>query len=179
MEVNMENELKLDKVQLEAFTVMLLFHPDGEQVLLLERSLAKKRNPGLMTGIGGTIELQLGEADDIEASMVREFNEETNIGYENIVDPKLGLVALKQIDLSSVLLFWFVGRLDSVPDDLSCTEGRLAFHRIEDILAGKLDNKLIHSARPCIRHYLENQDKHHIIHTATFREVGHLTELLV
>jgi 8-oxo-dGTP diphosphatase len=58
------------------YTVVLLFDPPGERVLLLERAPWKAFAPGRLTGIGGRAEP--GEAP--EAAAWRELREETGLG---------------------------------------------------------------------------------------------------
>ena len=62
--------------KLDARTIVLLYNPDQTQVLLLRRSPEKALWPNLITGIGGKVEVILGEASDIRASLLREVAEE-------------------------------------------------------------------------------------------------------
>ena len=119
--------LHLDAMKLGVFTAIVLRHPSEDAALLLRRSAGKKRFPGLITGIGGQVELAQGEGEDLGASMLREFQEETKIPLEIVADVRCRLSTLITRGDLQVLLLWFTGQLTAMPDDLSCTEGELAF----------------------------------------------------
>jgi 8-oxo-dGTP pyrophosphatase MutT (NUDIX family) len=121
---------KTDAMQLGVFTAIVLRHPHEDAVLLLRRSQSKRRFPDLITGIGGQVELALGEGEDLGASMLREFQEETNIALDTVADIHCRLSTIITRGDLQVLLLWFTGRLMSMPDDLSCTEGELEFFDI-------------------------------------------------
>ncbi len=119
--------LHLDAMKLGVFTAIVLRHPSEDAALLLRRSAGKKRFPGLITGIGGQVELTQGEGEDLGASLLREFQEETKIPLEIVTDVRCRLSTLITRGDLQVLLLWFTGRLTAMPDDLSCTEGHLEF----------------------------------------------------
>ena len=60
-------------MELDCRTALILRHPDGKQVLLLKRNASKKLLPNLITGIGGKVELEGGEGEDLEKCLLREF----------------------------------------------------------------------------------------------------------
>ena len=118
-------------MKLGVFTAITLRHPAREAVLLLRRSETKRRFPGLITGIGGQVELAEGEGDDLVGSMLREFQEETVIPLAMIQDVRCRLSTIITRGELQVLLLWFTGQLTTMPDDLSCTEGVLEFHDVD------------------------------------------------
>jgi len=120
-------------MHLDVRTILVLWHPDGRQVLLLRRSPQKKLFPGLITGIGGAVELALGEGADLEAAVLRELEEETRIARSDISDLRLKLTTVLSRDYAIVLLLWYIGRLEAVPSDLSCSEGELSFFARGDL----------------------------------------------
>jgi hypothetical protein len=113
-------------VRLDVRTALVLRHPDGRQVLLLRRSPGKRLFPGLVTGIGGRVEVERGEAADLDAALWREVDEQ-------------------------VLLLWFAGRLRGTPADLSCAEGELFFAPV----AALPEAEMIPTARQAIRCVLD------------------------
>ncbi len=107
---------------------LVLFHPtDPDQILLLKRSNSKKLFPNLITGIGGKVELDQGEGEDLESSLLREFTEETSIPKETVRDIHLRLSTITNRE-ELVVLLWYTGHLTTLPQDLACTEGVLAFY---------------------------------------------------
>jgi 8-oxo-dGTP pyrophosphatase MutT (NUDIX family) len=120
-------------MQLDVRTILILRHPDRRQVLLLRRSPHKKLFPGLITGIGGAVELNLGEAADLDAAVLRELEEETRIARTDISDLRLRLTTVLSRDCTQVVLLWYTAKLSMVPSDLSCSEGELGFYRGQDL----------------------------------------------
>lgn len=114
-------------MKLGVFTAIVLRHPQRNAVLLLRRSETKARFPGLITGIGGQVELVDSEGDDLVASMLREFDEETVIPLDIVEDVRCHLSTIITRGDQQVLLLWFSGQLTAMPIDLSCTEGQLGF----------------------------------------------------
>ena len=113
-------------MELDVRTILVLHDPAGERVLLLRRSPHKKLFPNLITGIGGKVELEDGEAEDIERSLWREVSEETGLGPDHIKNLKLRLTTILSRDQQQVVLFWFTGSLMFSPDEeLACEEGQL------------------------------------------------------
>ena len=120
-------------MELGVFTAIVLRHPTEDAVLLLRRSPDKKRFPGLITGIGGQVELADGEGADLVGSMLREFDEETVIPMEIVEDVRCRLSTIITRGDQQVLLLWFTGRLTAMPEDLACNEGVLEFHAIDSL----------------------------------------------
>jgi 8-oxo-dGTP diphosphatase len=120
-------------MHLDVRTILVLRHPDGRQVLLLHRSTDKKLFPGLITGIGGAVELNMGEGANLEAAVLRELEEETRISRTDISDLRLRLTTVLNRDSATVLLLWYIGKLSLIPSDLSCTEGELSFFKAQDL----------------------------------------------
>jgi 8-oxo-dGTP pyrophosphatase MutT (NUDIX family) len=120
-------------MQLDVRTAIILRHPTEDAVLLLRRSPTKKLFPNLITGIGGKVELDLGEGNDLMAAAWREFIEETNIPPTLITDVRLRLSTIVSRGELQVLLLWFTGQLTALPPDLRCTEGQLEFHRVDQL----------------------------------------------
>ena len=120
-------------MHLDVRTILVLRHPDGRQVLLLRRSPHKKLFPGLITGIGGAVELNMGEGADLEAAVLRELEEETRIARSDISDLRLRLTTVLNRDSATVLLLWYTGKLSIIPSDLSCTEGELSFFKAQNL----------------------------------------------
>lgn len=116
------------------FTVIFLFNPSGEEVLLLERSPKKKLFPGLYTGIGGKIDIKDGENDPWLA-MQREFEEETQIPWNEIREKKMVAQVSRREKEESILMFVFSGIIEKEKFPLSCTEGILHWVKKEDVLS--------------------------------------------
>ena len=120
-------------MQLDVRTILILRHPDRRQVLLLRRSPHKKLFPNLITGIGGAVELKLGEATDLDAAVLRELEEETQIARTEVNDLRLRLTSVLSRDCTQVVLLWYTAKLSIFPSDLSCTEGELRFYPAQDL----------------------------------------------
>ena len=120
-------------MHLDARNILILRHPDRRQILLLRRSTDKKLFPGLITGIGGAVELSMGEGADLEAAVLRELEEETRIAPTDISNLRLRLTTVLNRDSAMVLLLWYTGKLSIIPSDLSCTEGELSFFKAQDL----------------------------------------------
>lgn len=120
-------------INLDVRTAIILRHPTESAVLLLRRSATKKLFPNLITGIGGKVELAQGEGDDLIGAAWREFREETQIPATLVTDVRLRLSTLISRGDQQVLLLWLTGQLLALPPDLSCTEGELEFHPINQL----------------------------------------------
>jgi len=120
-------------MQLDVRTAIILRHPTEAAVLLLRRSPTKQLFPHLITGIGGKVELATGEGDDLYAAALREFVEETAIPLSCVTALRLRLSTILARDGLQVILLWFTGRLTTLPTDLSCTEGQLEFHPVDQL----------------------------------------------
>jgi 8-oxo-dGTP pyrophosphatase MutT (NUDIX family) len=149
---------------LDVRTVLLLNHPDRRRVLLLRRSPHKKLFPNLITGIGGAVELQRGEGDDLEAAMLRELAEETHIPSSVVSDLKLRLSTILTRDSQQVLLLWFTGQFHQEPLDLSCAEGDLAFFDRSDLPLADM----VPTARHAIPFVLSLRDDDDRVHNGIF-----------
>lgn len=117
-------------MKLDVRTALLLRHPTENAVLLLRRSPAKKLFPNLITGIGGKVELEQGEGEDLVAAAWREFQEETRIPPTLVRDVRLRLSTIVSRGELQVILLWLTGQLMALPPDLSCTEGQLEFFAV-------------------------------------------------
>lgn len=120
-------------MKLDCRTAIILKHPSENKVLLLKRASYKKLLPNLITGIGGKIELDKGEGEDLEKALLREFVEETKIDVSIISDIKLRLTTSFIRDGIQWLIFWYTGQLNEIPADLSCNEGDLGFYYIDNL----------------------------------------------
>lgn len=120
-------------LELDVRTALILRHPTENEALLLRRSPTKRLFPNLITGVGGKVELTDGEGDDLTAAMWREFTEETNIRPDQITGIQLRLSTILSRGNLQVLLLWYAGQLTAEPTDLSCTEGQLEFHPIDNL----------------------------------------------
>ena len=117
--------------KLDARTIVLLYNPDQTQVLLLRRSPEKALWPNLITGIGGKVELILGEASDIRASLLREVAEEVpQLAVEDIANLHLRLVSHYSSIDEIVVLSWYTGQLLKDLPNLTCSEGVLEWAAI-------------------------------------------------
>lgn len=157
-------------MQLDVRTALVLRHPTAPAVLLLRRSATKKLFPNLITGIGGKVELAHGEGDDLIAATWREFHEETNIPAPLVSDVRLRLSTIISRGDQQVLLLWLTGKLLDLPADLSCTEGQLEFHAVDQL---PLD-AMIPTARQAIPVILALADSDPIIYNGFFERNGHL-----
>lgn len=119
--------------QLDVRTAIILRHPTESSVLLLRRSSTKKLFPDRITGIGGKVELDEGEGNDLTAAAWREFLEETTIPDTTVIDVRLRLSTILTRGELQVILLWFTGQLTALPSDLSCTEGELAFYPLDQL----------------------------------------------
>src|SRR6476660_4204830 len=141
-------------MQLDVRTILILRHPDRRQVLLLRRSPLKKLFPNLITGIGGAVELALGEGSDLDAAVLRELEEETRIARSDISDLRLRLATVLNRNDAIVGLLWYRANLSIIPSDLSCSEGELRFYPGKDL---PLD-LMIPTAREAIPFVVELSD---------------------
>ena len=157
-------------MQLDVRTALVLRHPTANAVLLLRRSATKKLFPSLITGIGGKVELSDGEGDDLLAAAWREFQEETKISPAQVNDVRLRLSTITSRGDQQVLLLWFTGKLVELPADLSCTEGQLEFHTIDQL---PLD-AMIPTARQAIPFILALPDGDKIVYNGCLDHNGHL-----
>ena len=154
---------------LDIRTAIILRHPTEEAALLLRRSPTKKLFPNHITGIGGKVEIDEGEGNDLTAAAWREFSEETNIPSTMVTDLRLRLSTILTRGQLQVILLWYTGRLTKLPPDLTCTEGDLAFyplnhlpihdmiptasHTIPFILSLPIDDKTIYNG------YFDGEDR--------------------
>ena len=119
--------------KLDVRTAIILRHPTEAAALLLRRSPTKKLFPNRITGIGGKVEIDEGEGNDLDAAAWREFLEETNIPDTTVTDVRLRLSTILTRGELQVILLWFTGQLTTVPADLSCTEGELGFYPLDQL----------------------------------------------
>ncbi len=156
--------------ELDVRTALILRHPTEEKALLLRRSPTKRLFPNLMTGVGGKVELEQGEGSDLAASMWREFTEETTIPAQLIEDARLRLSTIVSRGSLQVLLLWYTGRLLQLPNDLSCTEGQLEFHPVNNL---PLDD-MIPTARMAIPFILALPDHDETVYNGCLMDDGRL-----
>ncbi len=119
--------------KLDIRTAIILRHPTDNSALLLRRSPTKSLFPNRITGVGGKVELEAGEGNDLTAAAWREFIEETNIPEKMVTDVRLRLSTILTRGDLQVILLWFTGQLSTAPTDLSCTEGELAFYPLDQL----------------------------------------------
>jgi 8-oxo-dGTP pyrophosphatase MutT (NUDIX family) len=151
-------------MRLDVRTVLLLRHPQGRQVLLLRRSASKKLFPNLITGIGGSVELKLGEADELESAVLRELEEETRIKRSQISQPQLRLSSVLSRDDMQIVLFWYTANFLQVPSDLYCSEGELNFYDPRNLPL----SDMVPTARAAIPFVLSLPDDDLITYNAVF-----------
>jgi 8-oxo-dGTP pyrophosphatase MutT (NUDIX family) len=120
-------------MHLDARTILILRHPDRRQILLLRRSADKKLFPNLITGIGGAVELAMGEGADLDSAVLRELEEETRIPRHTVLNLRLRLTTVLSRNDAQVMLLWYTGNLSKTPSDLACTEGELRFFPRQDL----------------------------------------------
>ncbi len=121
--------------QFEAFNIIFLFNEDNSEVLLLKRDPDKRYFPNYYTGVGGSIELERGEAKQLDHSMIRELEEETEIRKINLTHLNCDLITQhnRNNDGELTLLFWYSGNVIQKATRLSCTEGELAWFPLHEI----------------------------------------------
>ena len=113
---------------LKAWTILVLEDVAGENVLLLHRSAEKKLLPNLVTGIGGRVELEKDEGQDIVASVLRELEEETSIVRDDVKNVKTRLVNIVVEQELTKVLYWLTGTLNKELEDFHSTEGELMWY---------------------------------------------------
>jgi 8-oxo-dGTP pyrophosphatase MutT (NUDIX family) len=151
-------------MQLDIRTILVLWHPDRRQVLLLRRSPSKKLFPSLITGIGGAVELARGEGMDLEAAVLRELEEETRIHRNVISNVRLRLTSVLSRNDEQVVLLWYTGNLERIPADLSCTEGELAFYPAADLPV----EGMVPTAREAIRFVISLTDENETVYSGVY-----------
>jgi 8-oxo-dGTP pyrophosphatase MutT (NUDIX family) len=124
-------------MQLDVRTILLLRDSDG-RILLLRRSPGKNLFPNLITGIGGSVELERAEGNNLQSAVLRELEEETKITRQMISQLRLRLSTLLSRDEAQVLLLWFTADLIQTPADLSCTEGQLYWFQAQNLPLGSM-----------------------------------------
>lgn len=111
-------------MRIDTRTIFVPIAPDGF-VWLLKRREDKKLFPGLITGIGGKVELSDGEGEDLEAAGRREWEEEVPQLKDSLEDIRLRLVTHDTRGTDIFVLLWFTVKLNAVPTDHFCSEGVL------------------------------------------------------
>lgn len=120
-------------MKIDVRNIIILMHPNKREVLLLKRDPAKKLFPNLITGLGGKVELESGEGNDLTSAMWRELLEETQISKNSVREMRLKLITTVARPDEIVILLWYKGTLISQPENLDCTEGSLQFYKISDL----------------------------------------------
>ncbi len=157
-------------MQLDVRTALVLRHPTEPAVLLLRRSATKKLFPNLIPGIGGKVELNAGEGDDLLGAAWREFHEETMIPATLVTDVRLRLSTLVSRGEQQIVLLWLTGMLTSLPPNLSCTEGELEFHAIDQLPV----DAMIPTARQAIPFVLSLPQTDSTVYNGCFDQHGYL-----
>lgn len=157
-------------MQLDVRSALILRHPTDSSVLLLRRSAEKRLFPSLITGIGGKVELDEGEGDDLTAALLREFAEETRIAPATVTDVRCRLSTLVTRGQLQVLLLWYTGRLTREPLDLACEEGELEFFPLQQLPT----DTMIPTARRAIPFILSLPDSDETIYNGIFNADGDL-----
>lgn len=158
-------------MKLDVRTAIVLHHPTEDAVLLLRRSPTKSLFPNLLTGIGGKVELDRGEGDDLTAAAWREFTEETNIPKAMVADLRLRLSTILTRGELQVVLLWFTGKLTELPPNLDCTEGQLEFHPVDQLPI----QAMIPTASQAIPFILTLPNDDETIYNGTFDQNNHLS----
>lgn len=120
-------------MQLDARTIVILKRNKTDEVLLLKRSSQKKLFPNLITGIGGKVELEKGEDNDLEAAAIRELHEETGLLATDLSDCRLRLTTLETRGDQLVVLLWLTATLKVELSTFEATEGMVGWYRPEDL----------------------------------------------
>ncbi|MBN1783933.1 MAG: NUDIX domain-containing protein [Alphaproteobacteria bacterium] len=120
------------------YNVLFLFDTKKGNVLLLKRAPKKhtKNLDGLLTGIGGKIEFDKGEGDDLKVSVFRELEEETKINRNDITNlrhPIATFQVIESFENITATIYWYTALLNESPKDLSCIEGELAWYPCKDV----------------------------------------------
>jgi 8-oxo-dGTP pyrophosphatase MutT (NUDIX family) len=157
-------------MKLDCRVALVLWHPNQRKVLLLKRAAFKKLFPGLITGIGGKLELEKGEGEDLGNAWRREFFEETNIEERLLADVKLKLSTLIYRDGEQFLLLWYTGKLTEVPADLSCTEGELGFFDADSLPLAEFTPTAREAIPFTLQHSADDR-----VHNGVFNADGSLT----
>jgi 8-oxo-dGTP pyrophosphatase MutT (NUDIX family) len=151
-------------MRLDVRTILVLWHPDRRQVLLLRRSAEKQLFPNLMTGIGGAVELAAGEGGNLESSVLRELEEETQITRGQIDELRLRLTTVLSRDNAQVMLLWFTAILKQIPSSLCSSEGQLAFLPAQDLPV----DLMVPTAREAIRFVISLADDDHSTYSGIY-----------
>lgn len=156
-------------MQLDVRCVLLLWHPDRRRILLLRRSASKELFPGLITGIGGSVELSRGEGNDLESAVLRELQEETRLTAADISTPRLRLSTVLSRDDKQVILLWYTANFAKIPPNLRCSEGELTFFPSQDL---PLEN-MIPTARDAIPFVASLPDDDPVIYNGIYDPRSH------
>ncbi len=121
-------------MKIDVRTAAVFSDNSGKKLLLLRRSATKKLLPNLITGIGGKVELEIGEGEDIEKSLLRELTEEVpQIHIEDTSNFKARLVTSSTRNATYYTIFWFTGRLKTDLTNLNCEDGVLEWHSVDNL----------------------------------------------
>ncbi len=137
--------------KVKIYNSIFLFDANKENVLLLKRS-PKEGTPGLdnkLTGIGGKVELDKGEASDLKKSVFRELEEETHIKAEHVTSISCPIFTSQLIEWqpeASAIIYWYTGILHDNPKDLWCSEGVLGWYSVKDLKKYAREDKMTDTA---------------------------------
>lgn len=125
--------------RLKVYTAIFLFDKNYENVILLKR-FAKNGDEApmnsLKTGIGGKVDLDKNEANDIKSSVLREIEEETEIVSREISNIHLPISTIQIVDKKpdlTAVIYWFTGVLNKSFDNLECNEGELKVFKTSEV----------------------------------------------
>ena len=113
--------------KIELYTAVILKDPKTGKIALLKRANTKKLFPNLVTGIGGKVELDHGEGNDLEGSLLRELAEEVSLRPTDINNLRLRLVSTLVRADSIMNLLWLTATLNQSHREFHCTEGTISF----------------------------------------------------
>lgn len=105
------------------FTLIFLINSDD--VLLLHRAPSKRLWPNRWTGVGGHVEQN--ETGDLEASALREVQEETGLAPADISDFALRLTAMRRDPNGDAVVLACCTGTASKRDLIDCSEGSLVW----------------------------------------------------
>lgn len=150
-------------MQVDVRTCIVASDPNST-VWLLRRSPSKKLLPGLITGIGGKVELTEGGADDLVAAANREWREEVPQLDGLLNNVRLRLVTHDTRGEVIFILLWFTAELSTVPTDMTCSEGELVSVKRNELPV----DKMTPAARHAIPFVLRLQPDDNSVHDGVF-----------
>ena len=123
-------------MQLRAYVTILLVDEKKENVLLLKRAANKSFAPNLITGVGGTVELEEGEAQDMWKTVERELEEEVGIKHSEVRDWYATLRFMREDEHGTHIITNVVGTWEGEPP--ASDDGVLAWYPINTLPVDEL-----------------------------------------